>query len=109
MGHARIYVIVHVKVIAIIQCVCVCVCVCLQRELKLEGRDNELEQERLRGSNIVYGEKVQVHVHSLSQTAGLVYTGQLTFTLSNRNNVYYQVAYFNNGCTCGEPFLTIVT
>ena len=71
LSHTQPYVIVlnaGVTTCSPSQCVCVCV---LQRELKLEGHDNELEQERLRGSNIVYGEKVQVH--SLPQTAGRVH------------------------------------
>ena len=52
----------------------------LQAALKLEGHDNELEQERLRGSNIAYGEKVQVHL--LAQTAGNCILG-IPFTLSS--------------------------
>ena len=36
--------------------------VLLQKELDAELKENDMEQERLRGSNIVYGEKVQVCV-----------------------------------------------
>lgn len=37
----------------------------LQKNCDLEIRDNETEQERLHGTAIVYGEKVQVRVGNM--------------------------------------------
>ena len=38
-----------------------CVHAHLQKEVDHEIEENRAEQERLQGSNLVYGEKVQVH------------------------------------------------